>query len=225
MPTARPPEPRQLSETTLAAASAAIAVYLVGLVLSIMGNSVSGSSPLVRTIKGRLFSPWMAPAWLDLGFDHPFTYGRPEDADHLFDVRPNRSVGSSATTLRLPGDRWGERAARWRRLARRNALAAVEDAAAPLAAGVGSGAFGPLKADDVVVRILRRPMGQRADAPTRPVLLEAYAARVRRVDGEIQLIELGGADRESELAPVLAPQAESKHRRPTPASGATHDAD
>ena len=66
----------------------------------------------------------------------------------------------------------------------------------------------------MVVRILRRPMGERADAPTRPVLLEAYAARVRRVEGEIQLIELGGADRESELAPVLAPQAESKHRRP-----------
>jgi len=203
-PTGQPP-PRRLSETTLAAVSVAIAVYLVGLILSIMGNSVSGSSALVRTLKGRLFSPWLAPAWLDLGFDHPLTYGRPEDADHLIDIRVSGGAAGPAETLRLPGTRRGERAARWRRLARRTALAAIEDAAAPLAAGVGSGAFGPLEAEDVIVRVLRRPMGQRADAPTRPLLVEAYAARVRRVDGDLQLIELGGEARQSELAPVIPP--------------------
>ncbi|MCS5678924.1 MAG: hypothetical protein NZ603_03410, partial [Acidimicrobiales bacterium] len=88
-----------------------------------MGNSVSGSSALVRTLKGRLFSPWLAPAWLDLGFDHPLTYGRPEDADHLIDIRVSGGAAGPAETLRLPGTRQGERAARWRRLARRTALA------------------------------------------------------------------------------------------------------
>ena len=95
----QPPPPRPLSEPTQAAVSVAIAVYLLGLVLSILGNSVSGSSALVRTIKGRLYSPWMAPAWLDLGFDHPLTYGRPEDADHLIEVRG----GTAGKTLRFPG--------------------------------------------------------------------------------------------------------------------------
>ena len=193
-----PPSARPLSDTAQAATSVALAAYLLGLVLSIAGNSVSGSSALVRTIKGRLFSPWMAPAWLDLGFDHPLTYGMPEDADHMLDVR--RSAGGDA--VRLPGLRTGERAARWRRLARRIAAAVAEDAAAPLAAGVGRGGFASLEADDVVVRVLRTPLAERSSPPAPPRLVSAYAARVREVGGEVQLIELGGVAKRGELAPV-----------------------
>ena len=206
MPPAQKPPARPPSETMLAAVSVAIILYLVGLVLTIMGNSVSGASPLVRTIKGRLFTPWLAPAWLDLGFDHPLTYGRPEDGDHLLVIGEfEPSGGGSKTDVRLPGERRGERAARWRRLARRTALAAVEDAAAPLAAGIGIGGFDLVGNDDVEVRILRRLVGQRDDPPGPPRLSQTYAARVRRVDGDLQLIELGGEDRQSELAPIIPP--------------------
>lgn len=192
-----------LSERTLALASVALAVYLVGLVLSIAGNSVSGSSPLIRTITQRLFSPWMGPAWLDLGFDHPLTYGLPEDADHSLEVRGFEAEGSP---LRLPGDRTGERSARWRRLARQIALADADEAAIPLVVGIGVGAFKAVGAADVSVRALRWPLEERGAAPQTPRPVKPYEARVRRVDGEVQLIELGGEAKRGELAPVLRDQ-------------------
>jgi hypothetical protein len=198
-PVASQPPPRPLSETAQAAASVALAAYLLGLVLTIAGNSVSGSSALVRTIKSRLFSPWMQPAWLDLGFDHPLTYGMAEDADHRIEVR--RFAGGEA--VRLPGGQTGERAARWRRLARRIASAVAEDGAAPLAAGVGRGGFADLESDDVVVRVLRTPLAERSAPPAPPRLVSAYSARVRQVAGELQLIELGGEAKRGELAPVI----------------------
>ncbi|MFM8414387.1 MAG: hypothetical protein ACKOCX_06650 [Planctomycetota bacterium] len=195
--------PPRLSETTQAVVSVALIAYLLGLVLSIAANSVSGSSALLRTIKARLFTPWMAPAWLDLGFDHPLTYGMPEDADHLVELR----AFAGGEPLRLPGGRTGERAARWRRLARRiaAATAAGEDEAAALAAGVGQGGFAPLGSEDVTVRVLRRPLAERSSPPARPRLVEAYAARVRRVEDEMQLVELGGEAKRGELAPVIRP--------------------
>ena len=198
-----PSSPPRLSETTQALASVVLVAYLLGLVLSIAANSVSGSSALVRTVKSRLFTPWMAPAWLDLGFDHPLTYGMPEDADHLLELR----AFAGGEPLRLPGRRTGEQAARWRRLARRIAAATVadEDEAATLAAGVGRGGFAPLDSEDVTVRVLRRPLAERASPPAQPRLVEAYAARVRRVAGEMQLVELGGAAKRVELAPVIRP--------------------
>jgi hypothetical protein len=199
MPKTSGDPPRPLSDTAQAATSVALAVYLIGLVLSIAGNSVSGSSALVRTIKGRLFSPWMAPLWLDLGFDHPLTYGMPEDADHLIEVR--RFEGRE--DVRLPGPRTGERATRWRRLARRIAMAAAEDGAAPLAAGIGRSGFEGLGAEDVVVRVLRKPLAERTSPPAEPRPTSAYAARVRGVEGEIQLLELGGEAKRAELAPVI----------------------
>jgi hypothetical protein len=180
--------------------SVGIAVYLVGLVLTMAGNSVSGSSALVRTIKSRLFAPWMQPAWLDLGFDHPLTYGSPENADHTLEVR---SRTSDPVVMTFPGSRHGEQAARWRRLARVIAVASVDGNVAPMIAGVGQGAFSELAAEDVTVRILRRLLPERTmtsddDRPRQP-----YAARVRRVAGELQVIELGGAAKQAELAPVL----------------------
>lgn len=197
--------PPRLSETTQAVASVALVAYLVGLVLTIAANSVSGSSALVGTIKSRLFAPWMAPAWLDLGFDHPLTYGAPEDADHLLEVRRF----SAGEPIRLPGGRTGEQAARWRRLARRiaTATAAGEDEAAHLAAGVGRGGFGQLGGQDVAVRVLRRPLAPRASPPAGARLVEVHAVRVREVEGEIQLIELGGEAKRGELAPVIRPNA------------------
>lgn len=204
-PPDRPQAPRLLSEATQAAVSVAIAVYLVGLVLSMLGNSVSGSSALVRTIKGRLFAPWMAPAWLDLGFDYPFTYGRPEDSDHLLEVRgPTRPDGEAGEAIRFPGFRVKERAARWQRLARTIAMASVDDAAASLAAGVGAGSFKVTGQDDLTVRILRAPLVERT-SPAAPLRLEqVYAARVRNVAGELQLVELGGEAKEGELAPLIS---------------------
>jgi hypothetical protein len=198
--------------------SVAIGVYLVGLVLAMAGNSVSGSSALVRTIKARLFSPWMQPAWLDLGFDHPLTYGSPENADHTLEVR---SRGKNPAVVTLPGNRQGEQAARWRRLARVIAVASVDGNVPPMIAGIGEGAFGDLGAEDVTVRILRRELPERTtqsvdDRPRQP-----YAARVRRVAGETQVIELGGAAKQAELAPVLR---EAKDR-PTPSPTSAEDGD
>jgi hypothetical protein len=190
----------KLSELAQAAGSVAIGVYLVGLLLAMAGNSVSGSSALVHTIKAKLFAPWMQPAWLDLGFDHPLTYGAPEDADHTLEVR---SRAAKPTVLSFPGERSGEQAARWRRLARVIAVASVDGNVPPLIAGVGEGSFADAAADDLTVRILRRPLPERtapsADARNR----QPYAARVRRIAGEIQVIELGGAAKQQELAPVL----------------------
>ncbi len=188
------------SDMVQAAVSVALAVYLIGLTLSIAGNSISGSSALVRTVKARLFAPWMQPAWLDLGFEHPLTSGFPEDAHHTLEVRGRGSKGAS---LVFPGSRTGEQANRWRRLGRTIAVAADEGAAPPLTAGVGAGSFDAVGETDVTVRVVRRPLPERSApaADTRP--RQPYAARVRRVAGEIQVIELGGAAKQAELAPVL----------------------
>jgi hypothetical protein len=205
------PAAGRLSDRTLAATSVMLAVYLAGLLLSIAGNSVSGSSTLVRTVKQRLFTPWMGPAWLDLGFDHPLTYGLPEDGDHALELH---GATAAAAPIRLPGNRTGEQAARWRRLARRISLATDDETAVTLAAGVGQGGFEALGGDDVIVRTLRWPLPDRgapADSAPRPV--KPYEARVRRVAGETQLVELGGDAKRVELAPVLRGET-----APTPAA-------
>jgi hypothetical protein len=203
-PPDRPVSPRPLSEVTQAAASVALGVYLLGLVLAILGNSVSGSSALVRTLKDRLFSPWMAVGWLDLGFDHPFTYGRPEDSDHLIEIRSGLVGGSAERDpMRFPGFRTKERAARWHRLARSIALAAAEDAAAPLAAGVGAATFTAGGSHDLTVRVLRSMVQERTAAPEAVRFEQVYAARVRTAAGELQLVELGGEAKRGELAPLV----------------------
>ncbi len=183
-----------------AVASVAIVVYLIGLVLTIAGNSTSGSSVLVRAVKGRLFSPWMQPAWLDLGFDHPLTFGFPEDAHHSLEVR---SRSGKSVTMAYPGERSGEQAARWRRLARSIALAAADGDAASLVAGVAEGSFTELATEDAVVRILRPALTEPRSRSDDEPLTQPHASRVRRVAGEIQVIELGGPLKQQELAPVL----------------------
>lgn len=187
------------SEFTRAAVTFALAVYLFGLLLCVVGNTSSGASPLVRTIKSRLFAPVLVPAWLDLGFDYPFTYGLPEDADHVLEVAP---FADPAARRRFPVGIGGERASRWRRLARAIADTGGDaDRAAGLAAGAAAASFAEL-GPDVRVRVLRRVRAEVGGAdPGR--LEEAYAARVRAVAGEIQLIrdEAAGA-----VAPLVAPR-------------------
>lgn len=194
--------PRTASESVRAGVTFVLVVYLCGLTLSVIGNTSSGASLLVRTIKGRIFTPVLAPAWLDLGFDYPFTYGLPDDADHVLEVAP---FGDQAARRRFPAGMTGERARRWRRLAR--AIAGTggdEDRAARLAADAAAATFddfGP----DVRIRVLRRA---RADVGgTDPARLdEAFAARVREVAGDLQLIrdEPAGA-----VAPVATPRREA----------------
>jgi hypothetical protein len=175
----------------------ALSIYLVGLLLSIIGNTGSGSSAVVRTIKSRLFSPWMVPPWLDLGFDYRLTYGGDEDGDFSVEVR--RQGDGKAAPVRLPGRLTGERAARWRRLAR---SIAVEDTDRDglLAAAVGRGMFDDVGAEDVTVRVLRTPLVDRGRPSPAPV--QASSARVRMVDGELQLIR---AEPRGEVAPLVRP--------------------
>jgi len=181
------------------AVTVTLSIYLVGLVLSIVGNTGSGSSAVVRTIKSRLFSPWMVPPWLDLGFDYRLTYGSDEDGDFSVEVR--RQGDEKAAPVRFPGRLTGERAARWRRLAR---SIAVEDTDRDglLAAAVGRGMFDDAGADDVTVRVLRTPLVDRGGPPSAPV--QASSARVRMVGGELQLIR---AEPRGEVAPLVRPDA------------------
>lgn len=210
------------SELIRAAITAALAIYLIGLVLTVMSNSGSGSSALLRTIKGRLFSPWMGPMWLDLGFDYRLTYGQAEDADHIIEVRPTltsrvgktfplEATHASDTRLqeiRLPCAMTGERKARWQRLAKAIAITAEDpDRDSLLPTSIGTGLFDDLGATDVSLRVLRRPLAERSQtaADSSSVELEeVYAARVRRVGGQaaVQLIksEAAGA-----VAPLIQP--------------------
>ena len=188
----------ELKEATRAAATVALTVYLVGLALAIATNSASGSSVLLGTVKSRIFSPLLTPAWLDLGYDHRFTYGLEEDADHEIELVAH---GSDDEPLRLPGPISGERAARWRRLARTIAVGGVDGDGSTVAAGVGRGGFSRLATADVDVRVLRVPQPERmavaaADADAKQV----YAARVRRVADDIQLIR---EEPRSEVAPLV----------------------
>jgi len=187
------------SPVTQAAVTVALAVLLLGLVLSIAGNTGSGSSAVVRTIKSRLFAPWMVPPWLDLGFEYRLTHGSDEDGDFRIEVR--RQGDAKTSPVRLPGRLTGERAARWRRLARSIAL---EDADRDglLAAAFGRGMFDEVGAEDVTVRVLRTPLADRGGLPTAPV--QASSARVRMVGGELQLIR---AEPRGEVAPLVRPEA------------------
>lgn len=180
-----------------------IVLYLAGLFLCVAGNTASGTSLLVGTLKDRFFSPWMVPLWLDLGHDTRLTYGLPEDADHHLEIRPAASTGGRATpSLRFPAvkDR-SERASRWRRLAKA-AVLAEEDAeqAGVLPAAIAAGLFAAAGREDLEVRVVRNVP---PDYDTRPAPLRAETAlevRVRRVDGDLQLIPMPPAE---ELAPLI----------------------
>jgi hypothetical protein len=196
-PRPAPAEPSPPSETVCAAVTVALGVYLVGLVLSMLGNTISGGSPLVTTIKNRLFAPWMVPAWLDLGFDYRLTYGLEEDADHVI-------AASQSALIQLPASQTGEQARRWRRLARSVVtLADDSDRESLLPTAIATGLMTEAGSDDVLVRIVRQPLPERTGSPSAPQ--QAFAARVRLVDGEPQLIR---QEPRGEVAPVVRPPAE-----------------
>jgi hypothetical protein len=139
----------------------ALAVYLLGLLLTVMANSASGSSSLVRTLVNRLFAPWMAPAWLDLGFDYRLTHGGPADgvvpaegtgpADGTAELEIGPWGGPPAAVRRFPGQLRGERAERWRRLARAVAAADDADREGLLATAAARGMFATVGAQDLAV--------------------------------------------------------------------------
>ncbi|MCE9631845.1 MAG: hypothetical protein K8S94_14160 [Planctomycetia bacterium] len=196
------PPPGIPSEGVRAVATVAISLVLVGLVLAIAANSLSGSSALLAAIKSRLFAPWLAPAWLDLGFDQRLTYGLPDDADHELEIA--RRDASDAEPLFFPGSRRGEQAARWRRLARAIAIGEAEDDGSVVAAGVGRGGFDDLGVEDVVVRVLRQPLRERTGPADIGTAEQVYDARVRLVGDDLQLIK---DEAKSELAPLVKPPA------------------
>ena len=191
------------SDAVRAVVTMAIGLVVVGLVLAIATNSLSGSSALLGTVKSRLFSPWLVPAWLDLGWDYRLSYGLDEDADHEIEIA--RRKGEAATVV-LPADRGGERAARWLRLARTIAVGGLDGDGGVVAAGVGRGAFGVTGTTDVDVRVFRIPQPERGVA-VEAEAAQVYAARVRRVGDDVQLIR---DEPPGELAPLV---------RPVPAEG------
>ena len=187
-----------------------LVVYLVGLGLCVAANTASGTSRVVGTLKDRLFAPWMVPLWLDLGHDTRLTYGLPEDADHHVEIRragspPARpGKGPATAVLRFPatGDH-SERGARWRRLAVAT-VRAEEDAeqAGVLPAAIGAGLFRAAGDDDLEVRIVRRVAPDYESARSLRRDETALEVRVRRRDGELQLIPLPPAE---EVAPLVDP--------------------
>ena len=116
----------------------------------------------MRAIHTRLFSPWMTPPWLDLGYDTKLTYGLPDDADHRIEVR-RQGAPATARPLVLPADGMlGERARRWRRLARAAVIAEQDpDRESLLPAAIGAG----LSRSESCARC--GPTGRRSRRPAR----------------------------------------------------------
>ncbi len=200
-------EPRLPGETFRGLVSVAICFYFLGFLLTVAANSGSGSSALLRTVKTRLFSPWMVPAWLDIGFDHRLSYGLPDDADHRISVQP--FAGGESVRLPEPGI-VGLRAARWRRLAGWLEPEAVDpDSQGLLATAIAAGLFERLDSDDLMIESQRVVMPEMAAARAaggldEATLERAFAARVRSVGGSVQMLPV---EEQRDVAPVL-PQAD-----------------
>jgi hypothetical protein len=188
-------------DAVCAAATVAIAVYLVGLLLAVTTNSLSGSSALLGTIKSRLFSPLLVPAWLDLGYDYRLTYGLPDDADHELEIAAHGDP--TGERLSFPGTRRGEQASRWRRLARTIAVGGLDGDGSPVAAGAGRGGFRGTGTDDVRVQVFRLPMAEPTAAGAAGDAEQVYAARVRMIGGDTQLIK---DEARGEVAPLVTPR-------------------
>lgn len=193
------------SESVRGAITLAVSIYIVGLLLTVAAHSGSGTSALVGTVHDTLFAPWMVPAWLDLGFAYRLTFGLPDDADHRLEVRP---WDSSRVLVSLPEPPvWGERAARWRRLARAIAESEADaDREGLLTGGAARGLFAVAGADDLMLRVVRTVPPDRDAAATEPRREDVWSGRLRRVAGRVQVIR--DTPRE-ELAPLVAPPVPS----------------
>jgi hypothetical protein len=202
------PSPRIPGEMLRGIISVALCVYLFGVVLTVAGNSGSGSSALVRNIKARIFSPWMVPLWLDLGFDERLTYGQLDDAQHVLELAAWPG-GENASTVRFPAiTATGVGATRWRTLAAWLEPGRMdEDLTGLLQTSIATAAFSDLGTEDLRVRSLRVGMPERA---TFPIMSpenawdEASAARVRRIAGGVQLLPV---EAPRDLAPIVPLQS------------------
>lgn len=182
--------------------SIALCLYLLGFSLSVACNSGSGSSLLASTVKSKLFSPWMVPLWLDIGFDERLTYGQVDDADHVIEVQP----WSGGDAVRFPqAGASGTAAARWRTLAGWLEPEMVpEEVAGLLPTAIAENLFDELGSEDLRVRVLRVVMPERSafEPSAEPAFEQAFAARVRRVAGSVQLLPV---EEQRDVAPVVMP--------------------
>ena len=205
-------QPMQPSEMVRAVVSLFLAVYFFGMVLCIAGNSSSGSSVLVRTIKTKLFSPWLYPLWLDLGFDYHLTYGSVSDAD--FSISATAIQNGEVQTLEYPSADMGSlRAARWRRMAKWMATS-VEDPnrESALPSSIGSGMLKQRGVDEVSIAVIRNELFEPTDSrvTNRKNIISrddvhvetVYSARMRLVSGEPQLIK---NEVRRDVAPLVNP--------------------
>ncbi len=196
------------SETVRGFVSLFLALYLLGCALTVAGNSGSGASLLVSTVKSRLFSPWMVPLWLDLGFDYRLTYGQLDDADHVIVVEPWDAT-AEAQAIRFPAaGSSGIAANRWRTLAGWLEPEIVpEEVAGLLPTAMAESLFDQLGSEDLRVRCLRFAMPERStfDAAAEPALEQATVARVRRVAGSVQLLPV---EEQRDVAPVVSPASD-----------------
>ena len=188
-------------ELPRAVATVCLVVYLVGLGLTVVGNTGSGASLIVSVVKGRLFSPLLVPPWLDLGFDHPVTYGQQADADHQLELRSHGAAGWQAG----PGaTAAGPAATRWQRLFRTVSTSEQEPGRQGLLpAGFAATLFAASGSEDIDLRIVVQPRPERQLPLATPEPVVAYQARLRRLSsGELQLIK---TEARREVAPVAAP--------------------
>ena len=136
-----------------------LAIYFTGLSLTVACNTSSGSSLLLSVVKGKLFSFWLVPPWLDLGFDYFFTYGQQADATHYLELRKH----GEENWLRLSGPNVNDRQSiRWQRLLR-SVIASEEEAGREglLAEGFSGAVFTVCESDDIDLRILVQPRPER----------------------------------------------------------------
>lgn len=187
-------------EIPRACATVFLAIYFTALGLTVACNTSSGSSLLLSVVKGKLFSFWLVPPWLDLGFDYPLAYGQQSDAAHYLELREH----GKENWIKLSGiDEDHSQSIRWQRLLR-SVVASEEEAGREglLPAGFSEAAFSLCASDDIVLRIFVQPRPERQLPLDNPAPIVLYEARLRRLaGGDIQLIK---SEHRREMAPVIS---------------------
>ncbi len=187
-------------EIPRACATVFLAIYFTGLGLTVACNTSSGSSLLLSVVKGKLFSFWLVPPWLDLGFDYFFAYGQQADAAHYLELREHGKENWIKPSW-VDGNYL--QSIRWQRLLR-SVVASEEEAGREglLPAGFSEAAFAMCESDDIVLRIFVQPRPERQLPIDNPAPIVLYEARLRKlVGGDIQLIK---SEHRREVAPVIS---------------------
>jgi hypothetical protein len=187
-------------EIPRACATVFLAIYFTALGLTVACNTSSGSSLLLSVVKGKLFSFWLVPPWLDLGFDYPLAYGQQSDAAHYLELREH----GKENWIKLSGiNENHSQSIRWQRLLR-SVVASEEEAGREglLPAGFSEAAFSLCESDDIVLRIFVQPRPERQLPLDNPAPIVLYEARLRKLaGGDIQLIK---SEHRREMAPVIS---------------------